>query len=133
MQNSCPSCGAETFPGARFCRRCGAPVGGGVGAGTGDVSPHAATVPLAHEETRTTDGLAPDEERAAPQTSRVSIAEMERLLRAQDDAAAATPRPEPDTEATPVSNPSAATRPEFAPADYDEELTISVQDRKSVV
>lgn len=121
MQNSCPSCGAETFPGARFCRRCGAPVGGGVGGETGDVSPHAATVPLTTEQGRTTDGLAPDEEHPAPQTSRVSLAEMERLLRAQDSAP-----PQPDPEATLVSNYSAATRPEFTPKEFDEELTISV-------
>ncbi len=123
MQNSCPSCGAETFPGARFCRRCGAPVG--AGGGTGDVSPNAATVPLAVEEVRTTDGLAQDEERVAPQTSRVSLAEMERLLRAQDEALTRPPQAA-DPEATLVSNPSAATRPEFTPADYDEELTITV-------
>jgi tetratricopeptide (TPR) repeat protein len=96
-------------------------VGGGVGGETADVSPHAATVPLTTEQGRATDGLAPDEERAAPQTSRVSLAEMERLLRAQDSAL-----PQPDPEATLVSNTSAATRPEFKPEEFDEELTISV-------
>jgi tetratricopeptide (TPR) repeat protein len=121
MQTSCPSCGAETFPGARFCRRCGARVGGE----TGDVSPHAATVPLTAEQGRTTDGLAPDEEQAAPQTSRVSIAEMERLLRAHDEALARL-TPGADPEATLVSNSAAATRPEFTPGDFDEELTITV-------
>ncbi|HEX8502413.1 MAG TPA: tetratricopeptide repeat protein [Pyrinomonadaceae bacterium] len=129
MQNSCPSCGAETFPGARFCRRCGAPVGGEVGGETGDVSPHAATVPLtAVEEGRRTDGLPPGDERVAPQTARVSLAEMERLLRAQDEQQQPTPAtPDPDPEATLVSRPAAATtRPDFAPEDYDEELTITV-------
>ncbi|HEY0174424.1 MAG TPA: tetratricopeptide repeat protein [Pyrinomonadaceae bacterium] len=126
MQNTCPSCGAETFPGARFCRRCGAAVGGGVGE-TGDVSPNAATVPLAAEQVRTTDGLAPNDERVAPQTSRVSLAEMERLLRAQDEAhAAPTPPHGADPEATLAARNPAATRPDFDPADYDEELTITV-------
>jgi tetratricopeptide (TPR) repeat protein len=126
MQNTCPSCGAETFPGARFCRRCGAPVGGGTGGETGDVSPNAATVPLAAEQVRTTDGLVPDEEPADRQTSRVSLAEMERLLRAQDEALAKPTAHDLDPEATLVSNSSASTRPEFDPADYDEELTITV-------
>jgi tetratricopeptide (TPR) repeat protein len=128
MQNTCPSCGAETFPGARFCRRCGAPVGGGVGGETGEVSPNAATVPLPAEQVRTTDGLASNEERVAQQTSRVSIAEMERILRAQDEALAA-PTPTPngvDPEATLLARNSAATRPDFDPAGYDEELTITV-------
>ncbi|HEX8354367.1 MAG TPA: tetratricopeptide repeat protein, partial [Pyrinomonadaceae bacterium] len=122
MQNSCPSCGAETFPGARFCRRCGAPVA--AAGGTGDVSPHAATVPLAPEEGRATDGLAPDDERVAAQTSRVSLAEMERLLRTRDEAPPQPPVVDP--EATLVGKPSAATRPDFEPSDYDEELTITV-------
>jgi tetratricopeptide (TPR) repeat protein len=127
MQNTCPSCGAETFPGARFCRRCGAPVGGGVGGETGAVSPNAATVPLPAEQGRTTDGLASNEERVAQQTSRVSIAEMERILRAQDEALAAPTTPDgADPEATLVARNSAATRPDFDPAGYDEELTITV-------
>src|SRR4029079_11668994 len=84
MQTSCPSCGADTFPGARFCRRCGAPLHA-PGGETGDVSPHAATVPLVPEEPRTTDGLTSGEERVAAQTSRVSLAEMERILRGQDE------------------------------------------------
>src|SRR5215218_9350154 len=126
MQNSCPSCGAETFPGARFCRRCGAPVGG-AGGGTGEVSPHASTIPLAGEEPRTTDGLAPNQERVSPQTSRVSIAEIERLLRAQDEAP--PPRPPqqaPEPESALTTHSPAATRPDFPVADYDEELTITV-------
>jgi tetratricopeptide (TPR) repeat protein len=126
MQNTCPSCGAETFPGARFCRRCGAPVGAGPGGETGDVSPNAATVPLAAEQGRTTDGLVPDEEPAHRQTSRVSLAEMERFLREQHGASAPLSPSGADPEATFVSNSSAATRPEFDPEAYDEELTITV-------
>lgn len=80
MQKSCPICGAETFPGARFCRRCGAPL---VRAGDGgEVSPQAATVPLA-DEGRSTDGLGADEPSHAADTTRVSRAELERLLRSQ--------------------------------------------------
>jgi tetratricopeptide (TPR) repeat protein len=123
MQKSCPSCGAETFPGARFCRRCGAAVFAQTGGdGTGDVSPQAATVPLVGEESRMTDGLITDSGQASANTSRVSLAEMERLLRAQQDALPQAP----DPEATLVIN-SAATRPE-APAAVgpDEELTITV-------
>ncbi|MBV9923579.1 MAG: tetratricopeptide repeat protein [Acidobacteria bacterium] len=124
MQTTCPSCGAETFPGARFCRRCGAPLGlhGGE---TGDVSPHAATVPLVPDETpRTTDGLAPDEERVAPQTSRVSLAEMERILRGLEDGSQQFSHPA-DPEVPLVRNGSAVTRPDL-PGYGDEELTISV-------
>jgi tetratricopeptide (TPR) repeat protein len=134
MQNTCPSCGAELFPGARFCRRCGAPVRDEP-SGTGDVSPQAATVPLdgGEPEARTTDELAPAGERAAAQTSRVSLAEMERLLRAQSDAATRPEQPAPaDPAVKPVNprpapaHPSAVTRPEAPPADFDEELTITV-------
>jgi tetratricopeptide (TPR) repeat protein len=152
MQKTCPSCGAETFPGTRFCRRCGAPVREDVG--TGDVSPQAATVPLdgGEVETRATDELAPAGERAA-QTSRVSLAEMERFLRAQSDAATRPERPSPagaeaahadptpapfnsnsapvNSQSTPAQPSSAAhssavTRPEAPAADGDEELTITV-------
>jgi tetratricopeptide (TPR) repeat protein len=129
MQKNCPSCGTETFPGARFCRRCGAPVRDDVAEGTGDVSPQAATVPLGGEvEGRMTDGLSPADEQGSAQTSRVSLAEMERLLRAQQDSGAQRV----DTEAariTPPSafaHPSAATRPDAPASDYDEELTITV-------
>jgi tetratricopeptide (TPR) repeat protein len=88
MQTHCQSCGAETFPGARFCRRCGAPVREAGVEGTGDVSPMAATVPLREEgKGRETNGLAPDEEHVSPATSRVSREELERLLRAQQEAA----------------------------------------------
>lgn len=123
MQTSCPSCSADTFPGARFCRRCGTPLHA-PGGETGNVSPHAATVPLVHEETRTTDGLAPDEERIAPQTSRVSLAEMERLLRGQSNGGQ-QPSQTTDAEAALVRNSSAATRPDL-PGYEDEELTITV-------
>ncbi|HJQ33862.1 MAG TPA: tetratricopeptide repeat protein [Pyrinomonadaceae bacterium] len=154
MQKTCPSCGAETFPGARYCRRCGAHVREDVG--TGNVSPQAATVPLdgGEPETRTTDELASAGERAA-QTSRVSLAEMERLLRAQSDAATrpehtppaaadakaahAVPPPTPfNSTSTPFNSqpapaqpsspvhPSAVTRPEVPAVDGDEELTITV-------
>ncbi|HST50979.1 MAG TPA: tetratricopeptide repeat protein [Pyrinomonadaceae bacterium] len=85
MQKSCPSCGAEIYPGARFCRRCGATLQV-AGDGTGDVSPQAATVPLDAEAARTTDGLDAGEESASADTSRVSRAEMERLLRVAQDA-----------------------------------------------
>jgi tetratricopeptide (TPR) repeat protein len=87
MQTHCPSCGAELFPGARFCRRCGAPVRE-PGEGTGDVSPMAATVPLSEVKGRETDGLPPEEERASHATTRVSLDEMERLLRAQQQESA---------------------------------------------
>lgn len=123
MQTSCPSCGAEIFPGARFCRRCGASLHA-TGGETGDVSPNAATVPLAPDVPRNTDGLAPDdEERIAPQTSRVSLAEMERLLRAQDGGGQPDSH-QADPEAKLVSHTPAVTRPDLP--DYDEELTITV-------
>jgi len=122
MQTSCPSCGADIFPGARFCRRCGAPLHA-TGGETGDVSPNAATVPLVQDEPRTTDGLAPGEEREAQQTSRVSLAEMERILRGQEDGSQQLSQP-PDPEATLVSRGPAVTRPDIP--DYDEELTITV-------
>jgi tetratricopeptide (TPR) repeat protein len=54
--------------------------------GTGDVSPQAATVPLAKQEARATEGLAPGEEAASAETSRVSRAELERLLRSEGEA-----------------------------------------------
>ncbi|HEX8150687.1 MAG TPA: tetratricopeptide repeat protein [Pyrinomonadaceae bacterium] len=123
MQTSCPSCGADTFPGARFCRRCGGPLGV-PGGETGDVSPNAATVPLVPDDSRPTEGLAPGEERVAPQTSRVSLAEMERLLRGQDDDNQQHPHPT-DPEATLVSRGTAVTRPDI-PGYEDEELTIHV-------
>jgi tetratricopeptide (TPR) repeat protein len=131
MQTTCPSCGADTFPGARFCRRCGASLHA-PGGETGDVSPHAATVPLVNDEARPTGGLTPGEERVAPQTSRVSLAEMERLLRAQDESGQqhsqpnSQPNSQPfDPEATLVARGPAVTRPDL-PGYEDEELTIHV-------
>ena len=84
MTKHCPSCGAEIQQGARFCRRCGAPLRNGAGGdGDGDVSPQAATVPLG-EEGRTTDGLAADDpRRASADTTRVNRDELERLLQTQ--------------------------------------------------
>lgn len=84
MMKHCPNCGAETHLGARFCRRCGAPVRNMAG-GDGDdnVSPQAATVRFG-EEGRATDGLAPDDpRRASADTSRVNQDELQRLLQAQ--------------------------------------------------
>src|SRR2546423_14744809 len=95
MQKTCPSCGAETFPGARFCRRCGGPLRDAVAEGTGDVSPQAATVPLGREQARTTDGLAPTDEPASAETSRVSRAGMESLLRSEQDAEGRGGGPDP--------------------------------------
>jgi tetratricopeptide (TPR) repeat protein len=123
MQTSCPSCGADIFPGARFCRRCGAALHA-AGGETGDVSPNAATVPLVPDESRPTGGLAPGGEPAHRQTSRVSLAEMERLLRAQEDGNQPPPHPT-DPEATLVTRGPAVTRPD-APGYEDEELTIHV-------
>jgi hypothetical protein len=84
MTKHCPSCGAETQQGARFCRRCGAPLRNVAGGdGDGDVSPQAATVPL-RDEGRPTDGLAPDDpRRASADTTRVNRDELERLLQAR--------------------------------------------------
>jgi tetratricopeptide (TPR) repeat protein len=117
----------------------------------GDVSPLAATVPL-HEEGqgRKTDGLAPGEERASAETSRVSRADVERLLRSQHEDGADRKGPDSeaadefgrdtlvgvraladeaiarDPEATLVAH-SAVTRPD-APAAFGngEELTVTV-------
>ncbi|MDT7689524.1 MAG: Tetratricopeptide repeat [Acidobacteriota bacterium] len=128
MQKNCPSCGTETFPGARFCRRCGALVRDAAPEGTGDVSPQAATVPLGGEaEGRTTEGLAPSDEQGSAQTSRVSLAEMERLLRTQQQSAPQRVDPEA-TRITPsaAAHPSAATRPDVPTAEHDEELIITV-------
>ncbi len=125
MQNLCPTCGAETFPGARFCRRCGAVLHAPAGDGR-EVSPQAATVPL-KEETRTTDGLAPDEEATRPSadTSRVSRAELERLLREYD----------PDRPANPgAAGDALRTRPgrayetaQDSASAYDPEATLPSQ------
>jgi tetratricopeptide (TPR) repeat protein len=95
------------------------------GGETGDVSPHAATVPLVPDETRTTDGLAPDEEHAAPQTSRVSLAEMERILRGQDEGKQQPSQPNSQPTGSEAERGPAVTRPDF-PGYEDEELTITV-------
>src|SRR5919107_2808362 len=115
MQKTCPSCGAEIFPGARFCRRCGAPLR--EDAGTGEVSPRAETVPLQQAEGRVTEALAPEEGRPSADTTRVSLSEMERILRSQQDASNSKPAQAPH---------SAVTRPDV-PA--DDELTITVPRR----
>lgn len=118
MQKTCPSCGADIFPGARFCRRCGAPLR--EDAGTGEVSPRAETVPLQQSsEGRVTEALAPEDGRPSADTTRVSLNEMERILRPQQDA----------LNSKPVQAPhSAVTRPDV-PA--DEEVTITVPRRGS--
>src|SRR5215210_3063731 len=108
MLKNCPSCGTETYPGARFCRRCGAVLRDDA-EGEGAVSPRAATVPLdaGEVEGRATEGLAPADGRGSAQTSRVSLAEMERLLRAQSEAAtpAAPPKPsDPANSANPADS-----------------------------
>jgi tetratricopeptide (TPR) repeat protein len=142
MQRSCPICGAETFAGARFCRRCGAPLGHAGDAGSGEVSPQAATVPLA-DEARSTEALSPEEATHAAETARVSRAELERLLRAQHPADPPDPARRPDGDA---ARHRLDTRPEAfdpeatlaapgapcpaheagAPEELEEELTISV-------
>jgi tetratricopeptide (TPR) repeat protein len=117
MQKICPSCGADIFPGARFCRRCGAPLR--EDAGTAEVSPRAETVPLQQSEGRVTEALAPEDGRPSADTTRVSLSEMERILRSQQEASNSKPAQAPH---------SAVTRPDV-PA--DDELTISVHRRGS--
>lgn len=112
MQKTCPSCGADIFPGARFCRRCGAPLR--EDAGTGEVSPRAETVPLQQTEGRVTEALSPEDGRPSADTTRVSLNEMERILRSQQGSSNSKPSQGPH---------SAVTRPDV-PA--DDELTISV-------
>ncbi len=86
MTKPCPSCGAETHPGARYCRRCGSPLRASTGKGeaTGEVSPQAATVPLGGDA-RTTDGLGSDDHQlpTAADTGRVNRTELDHLLRTQ--------------------------------------------------
>jgi tetratricopeptide (TPR) repeat protein len=86
MNKPCLSCGAETHPGARYCRRCGSPLRAstGDGTGTGEVSPQAATVPLGGGP-RTTDGLGGGDEGSLPSadTGRVNRTELDQLLRTQ--------------------------------------------------
>ena len=117
MQKTCPSCGADIFPGARFCRRCGAPLR--EDAGTGEVSPRAETVPLQQAEGRATEALAPEDGRPSADTTRVSLNEMERILRSQQNGPGSKPANVPH---------SAVTRP-GVPA--DEEVTITVPRRGS--
>lgn len=126
MQKSCPSCGDEVFPGARFCRRCGGPLRAESGEGTGDVSPNSLTIPL-NDGARTTDGLGDDGvERVSADTSRVGKAELERILRSQDSAARNAPDAH-DPESTLAASP-ANTRPPASTTGLDDEddLTISV-------
>lgn len=117
MQKTCPSCGADIFPGARFCRRCGAPLR--EDAGTGEVSPRAETVPLQQaSEGRVTEALAPEDGRPSADTTRVSLNEMERILRSQQDALNSKPSNVPH---------SAVTRPDV-PADDDVTITVPRRD-----
>lgn len=115
MQKICPSCGADIFHGARFCRRCGAPLR--EDSMTGDVSPRAETVPLQEVEGRVTEALADEDGRPSADTTRVSLSEMERILRSQQAAAPNAFNSQPTH--------SAVTRPDV-PADRDEEVTITV-------
>lgn len=90
MTKHCSSCGAFSSNEARFCRLCGAPFGAmPAGDSSGNnrrndvpVSPLAETVPLS-DMGRTTENIAPDDLHGgrAPETSKVSRAEMEDLLR----------------------------------------------------
>jgi tetratricopeptide (TPR) repeat protein len=119
MQKTCPSCGADIFPGARFCRRCGAPLR--EESGTGEVSPRAETVPLQEAEGRTTEALASEDGRPSADTTRVSLSEMERILRSQQDA------PPKASDSQPAHAPySAVTRPDV---NHDDEVTITVPRR----
>ncbi|OLE51939.1 MAG: hypothetical protein AUG51_20300 [Acidobacteria bacterium 13_1_20CM_3_53_8] len=89
MAQVCPNCGASSPQEARFCRLCGTPLRRD-GAGVSDlsVSPIAQTVPLTGES-RSTDGLPPDDpRRPSPDTSRVAHAEIERLLKEGQDSRA---------------------------------------------
>ncbi len=166
MNKNCPTCGTELQTDARFCRNCGTPVarltgGGGEGVSTTDaanISPQAPTVRLT-DEGRNTDGLAPDDLQrgggGAADTTRVSRADLERLLHAQTSAGA---RPDDagredafsqseyatllnvplasqggdahDTgeipSATSTDDIGMQTRPAFQPPDADEEMTITV-------
>lgn len=91
MTKHCSSCGAFSSNEARFCRLCGAPFGampasdsssgGNNRSDNVPVSPLAETVPLS-DVGRATENLSQDDSRGgrAPDTSRVSRAEMEDLL-----------------------------------------------------
>lgn len=122
MPNACPICGAETFPGARFCRRCGA-VLQAAGAGE-EVTPRALTVPLKDDAARATEGLAPeDAARASADTSRVSRAELERLLREHDSGERAGAGGNHDAART---RPGTAYDPDATIVTPDEDLTVTV-------
>ncbi|HEV2864549.1 MAG TPA: tetratricopeptide repeat protein [Pyrinomonadaceae bacterium] len=122
MPNTCPICGAETFPGARFCRRCGAVL---TAAGAGEqVSPRASTIPLKEDAARATEGLAPeDAARASADTSRVSRAELERLLREHDTGERAGADGRQDGART---RPGTDYDPDATIVTPDEELTVTV-------
>ena len=125
MQKTCPSCGADIFPGARFCRRCGAPLR--EESGTGEVSPRAETVPLQEAEGRATEALASDDGRPSADTTRVSLSEMERILRSQQDATPKASDSQPAPHAPQVPH-SAVTRPDV---NHDVEVTITVPRRQA--
>lgn len=79
----CPSCGATTLPGGRFCRVCGALLkrSGEPADGGGGVSPGARTVPLT-DETRPIKGVGTDDPHGpVSNTAKVKRAEMDELLR----------------------------------------------------
>ena len=122
MPKSCPSCGAEALPGARFCRQCGTPLGAGSGDGAGLVSPQAATVPLSDEgHARSTDNIRPDDPRnAGPDTAEVGARELEKLLAARRDAEQATGTQHHQSA---VTRPDGYVSPE---EEHDGEITITV-------
>lgn len=85
MTQTCSSCGAKSSAEARFCRLCGSPFNlAGTGGKRSDdvpVSPLAETVPLV-DEGRVTENIGiNDAHQRAAETSRVSRAEMEEMLR----------------------------------------------------
>ncbi|HVF51806.1 MAG TPA: tetratricopeptide repeat protein [Pyrinomonadaceae bacterium] len=86
MSKTCSSCGAESQAEARFCRRCGAPLRTNSADDNSQlVSPLAATVPLS-DIGRATDSLSPeDPRRSGPETTRVNRAELDSLLRANNN------------------------------------------------
>ena len=104
MTKPCPSCGAETHPGARYCRRCGAPLRASTdGQDTGEVSPQAATVPLGGN-VRPTDGLGSEDHQlpSSADTGRVNRTDLDHLLRTQQ-MSTTTPPPRADDGADGVS------------------------------
>lgn len=127
MTKHCSSCGATSSAEARFCRLCGVPFNS-ARAGDGHnssskskreneqhVSPLAATVPLA-DDGRATDSLALDDAGGGrvQETSKVSRAEMDEMLRRP--LSQTTPQREPERDArapgstqskTPSSEPPA--------------------------